>query len=320
MKLLTLRIVPQHGDEWLLPVATGVNCFQYLWDNIEFAYGMHPDHQCTYIGGELVEDPDMIISDMTDRMSTDLVHLQWDASLGEKPTAHILSLSWPVTNWMLLTRALFLRRDMETSRYARLREETEADPAKWQCWKCLDPLEDGTPQDTNNKSDRSNCWKCSAPRPAHLDREYKSVRWMCPQCSTDTYTIPGNVLVCPDCQTPFDGRNHSWWYMPEPLHPKVLRESIDLTEESLVGRTTGASGSAGPDQPAPKRKRRHGGKKHHKAKERPKQPPGATAETETEEETDDSTPVQRTMRKVSSAARKLTVPLVEMPVCQNILE
>ena len=116
MKLLTLRILPQHGDwrdEWPLPVAAGVNCFQYLWDNIQFAYGMHPDHQRTYIGGELVEDPDMIISDMTDRMSTNMVDLQWDASLGEKPTAHILSLSRPETDWMLLTCALLERRYME---------------------------------------------------------------------------------------------------------------------------------------------------------------------------------------------------------------
>ena len=93
------------------------------------------------------------------------------------------------------------------------------------------------------------CWKCSHPRPTAGSRG--AIRWLCPNCSSDEYTISAVYDRCPDCGRDYDRRKDAWWKIAD----QPDREAI------LASSSSGAGGGV----PGGKVRRKRGGRKHKKA-------------------------------------------------------
>ena len=151
------------------------------------------------------------------------------------------------------------------------------DPGRWECPRCVEEFTDAEREpdpgrrDVYNESTRMSCWKCSTDRPAPGSLE--AIRWKCPRCSTDDYTVCGNCSRCEDCDRPYNKKTDYWWRIPDP--PAV------------------ASSSGGAGDNTAKKSRKRGGRKHKRHVPQSSDPghaPDADADDDDEEGDDDEAP------------------------------
>ena len=146
----------------------------------------------------------------------------------------------------------------------------------------------------------SKCWKCSFPAPEPGSKE--AVRWKCPDCSTDDFTICGSVYTCPDCNRDYDRDTDEWFELQIPTE-----------------RSTSAGGSAGgAGASVPKKKRKRAGRRHKKGVAQSSDPrqeePDADADYPSTEEYEEEAPEapppwRRTRSNVVSGGRRIAAPM-----------
>ncbi len=221
------------------------------------------------------------------------------------------------------------RQRQKLSRQARMKQEVEADPRNWQCPNCYNEDEQGKKSDVQMRSDKAVCRKCSVRRPGY-DEYWAGARWMCPECSSDTYTISGHRTECPDCGRSVDWDQDAWWWMPR-------------MEENEPRRASGSAGQCpfrheprqdpGPGADQPPKKRKRGGKKHRK-KSPPRTVPDEAEDSEDrvrrhDDDAESSDSFQRRKpnpndpesRKWSGGARRarVSVPVSTLPLGAVVL-
>ena len=176
------------------------------------------------------------------------------------------------------------------ARKARIEQEADNDPGKWQCPNCYLVDQEGRWSDCCNTPDQKRCRKCSTPRPAAWER-WAGARWMCRDCSHEGYSVSGLRDECPDCGRLADWSKEVWWWMPSP--PEQQQGGSQLSEPRPSGpaasAATGSSASGSqappnqdpgpPGDQVPMKKRKRAGKKHKK-----KQPPTRAAGDEKEDD------------------------------------